>query len=113
MAPVLERATVPARVTVLVASVAIVVCGCTYSVPLGGTAVGRGLPIGDRVLMAGLSSGRLPELSGTLPDAGVNPIPHRDSLTTVAGALDLFGVTVGLSESFDIGWSGSRGIHSM
>lgn len=74
--------------------------------------MGRGQPVGDRVLMAGLSAGRLPELSGTLPDLGVNPIPHSDSLTTSTGGLDILGVAVGLSESVDVGISGSRGLHS-
>jgi hypothetical protein len=62
--------------------------------------------------MAGLSAGRLPELSGTLPDLGVNPIPHSDSLTTSTGGLDILGVEVGVnrySASIDTGMgSGSH-----
>ena len=55
----------------------------------------------------------MPELAGTLPDLGVNAIPPSDSLTTAMGGLDLLGVNLGLSESWDVGLNFSRGLHSV
>ena len=87
--------------------------GCTLSLPLGGTGIGRAAPLGDRMVEAGMSGGLMPELMGTLPDVGSNPIPHPDSLTTSAGGIDLLGFTIGLTESVDVGINFSRGLHSM
>ena len=92
---------------------ALLLGGCTYTLPLGGTGLGRGAPVGDGVIEGGASGGLMPELSGTIADVGVNPIPPTDSLTTTAGGFDLLGVTFGVTESVDVGINFSRGLHSM
>ena len=60
-----------------------------------------------------MALGRWPDLRGTLPDRGVNPVPHPDSSTTIWGGWDILGFAYGVTESVDVGLDFSRGLHSV
>ena len=106
------------RVLGFVCALSAIFSGCSYSLPLGGIAPGRGQPVGERMLQAGVSRGTLPELAGTLPalfDASgtiVNPVPESGETRTGVRGLDLIGVTVGFTDAVDVGLNFSRGLHA-
>jgi len=100
--------------------------GCSYSLPLGGIAVGRGRPAGQGVLQLGAAMASMPELWGTLPPLYegdttgvapylrlVNPVPHPDSLVASGFLLLPIGASLGISESVDLGFHSSRGLYSV
>lgn len=91
---------------------------CTYSIPLGGVAVGRGRPLGQDRLLVGASLGPFPEVAGALPaledERGneINPVPTSASPATTAGGFDPIGFSYGVTDRVDVGLSFSRGLHS-
>ena len=108
-----ERHQLQHRQTVVLAILVAYLTGCSYALPMGGADVGRGRPLGSQVLQLGLSGGRLPDLSATIRDVGVNPIPEGRARTTSNGGFDPIGVAVGISPSVDLGLNFSRGLYSV
>lgn len=102
-----------------VLTLAALLLGCGYSLPLGGIAPGRGRPIGERGMEIGMSFGNLPELGGTLPPVGapggdlVNPVPTGSDRRTGTRGTDLIGVTLGFTDDLDVGLNFSRGLFAV
>jgi hypothetical protein len=99
--------------------VAASLAGCSYSLPLGSPSIGRGRPLGQGIAHFGMSAGPLAEMATAL-DSVQRPQPAfpffspLDSLTTwYGGGFDVFSLSVGVTESIDVGYSLSRGLHSL